>query len=336
MSDEPRVGPPPIVPTVAVAPQPELVSDLDAVGGVVPGAVPELAYEAGLEVQARSQWWYARRRFMRHRLAMGALVVLAIIFLAGAFANFLAPYSPTAVATSTPLTIGPTTAANHFFGTDYIGHDWFSRALFGIRATEEVSLLVAALATAIGVLVGAVAGFLGGWIDNILMRITDTFLAVPVLAVLLVAAKFLGHGSPFRLAVIIALLLWVNVARIVRGIYLSLKEKEYVEAARAAGAGNLRMMFRHILPNTIGPIAVAATLTTAVAILFEASISFLGFGLDISLGKMLNDAQEGLQLNEWWLILFPGILIVAIILCINLIGDGLRDALDPTQRRVRA
>jgi glutathione transport system permease protein len=334
MTDEPRVSPPPVVPTVTVPPQPELISDLEAVGGVIPDA--ELTYGAGLEVQARSQWWYVRRRFLRHRLAMGGLIVLIGIFLVGAFANYIAPYDPTAVGTSTPLAVGPTTTGHHFLGTDYIGHDWFSRAVFGIRATEEVSLLVAALATALGVLIGAVAGFLGGWIDNVLMRITDGFLAVPPLAVLLVAAKYLGHGSPFRLAVILALLLWVGIARIVRGIYLSLKEKEYVEAARASGAGGLRIIFRHILPNTIGPIAVAATLTTAVAILFEATISFLGFGLDISLGKMLSDGQQGILLNEWWLILFPGLLIVIIILCINLIGDGLRDALDPTQRRVRA
>jgi peptide/nickel transport system permease protein len=153
--------------------------------------------------------------------------------------------------------------------------------------------------------------------------------------VLLVAAKYLGHGSPMRLALLLGLLFWTNIARIVRGSFLSLKEKEYVEAAKASGSGNFRIMFRHILPNTIGPIVVAATLLTGLAILTESTISFVGFGLDLSLGKLIADGQAA-GLNLWWLVTCPGLCIVLIILCINFIGDGLRDALDPTQRRVRA
>jgi peptide/nickel transport system permease protein len=170
------------------------------------------------------------------------------------------------------------------------------------------------------------------------MRITDLFLVVPALLVLLVASKYLGHGDAFRIALLLGLLFWTALARIVRGTFLSLKQKEYVEAAKASGSGDLRIMFRHILPNTIGPIVVSATLITGTAILTESVISFLGFGIQppaASLGSLIADGQAA-GLDLWWLVTFPGLTIVLIILCINFIGDGLRDALDPTQRRVRA
>src|SRR6266545_5481292 len=225
-------------------------------GPAGPGA--ELTYEYGLEIEARSQWAYARRRFVRHRLALGSLIVLLGIF--------------------------------------------------------------------------------GGWIDNLLMRVTDLFLTLPLLAVLLVAAKYLGHSTPLKLALLLACLIWTQIARIVRGSFLSLREKEYVEAARAAGAGDLRIMLRHMIPNTIGPIVVSATLTIGTAILLEAVLSFLGFGIEPptpALGGLLNEGQDQ-GIDKWWLVTFPGVVIVLIVLCINFVGDGLRDALDPTQRRVRA
>jgi len=295
----------------------------------------ESAFETGLDLVARSQWWYARHRFLRHRMAMASLVVLTIIFLAGAFAHELAPYGRDNLdlqALSQPP------SWHHLFGTDQLGRDYFSRTLYGIQSTEKVSLLVAFIATALGVVVGAASGYYGGWLDNILMRITDLFLVVPALAVLLVAAKYLGHGSAFRIAIILGLLFWTNIARIVRGSYLSLKEKEYVEAAKALGSGDLRIIFRHILPNTIGPIVVSATLLTGLAILTESVISFLGFGIlppTPSLGNLISDG-EAAGLSLWWLVTLPGLTIVLIILCVNFVGDGLRDALDPTQRRVRA
>jgi peptide/nickel transport system permease protein len=306
------------------------------IGAVVPEAPVETIYEAGLEVKARSQWSYIRRRFFRHRLALISLIVLAVVFIAGAFASVFAPYKPDTITIYNDLS--PTLAHNLWFGTDYIGHDYFSSVLYGIRTTAEISLLVALISTVIGVLVGATAGYLGGWVDNILMRITDLFLIIPLIAILLVAARYLGHGSAVNLAVILGLLFWVLIVRIVRGSFLSLKEKEYVEAARASGAGSFRIMFRHILPNTIGPIVVAATLITGQAILAESTISFLGLGIqfpEVSLGSLVaNGEQNGL--GDWWLVTIPGLCIVLIILCINFVGDGLRDALDPTQRRVRA
>jgi ABC-type dipeptide/oligopeptide/nickel transport system permease subunit len=311
-----------------VAPGPNIDIDLDP---GTPGR--EVHYETGLELKARSQWSYARQRFFRHRLAMASIVVLILVFLAGIFCTQLAPYDPTLP--SADITLKPTLEGHHYFGTDQIGRDYFSRTLYGIRSTEQVSLLAALIATIIGTFIGACAGFFGGWIDNLLMRITDLFLIVPALAVLLVAAKYLGQGTATRLALILGLLFWTAIARIVRGSFLSLKEKEYVEAAKASGSGNFRIMFRHILPNTIGPIVVAATLLTGIAILTESTISFVGFGLDLSLGKLIADGQAA-GLNLWWLVTMPGLTIVLIILCINFIGDGLRDALDPTQRRIRA
>jgi ABC-type dipeptide/oligopeptide/nickel transport system permease subunit len=170
------------------------------------------------------------------------------------------------------------------------------------------------------------------------MRVTDLFLTLPLLAVLLVAAKYLGHSTPTKLALLLSLLIWTQIARIVRGSFLSLREKEYVEAAKAAGAGDVRIMLRHMLPNTIGPIVVSATLTIGTAILLEAVLSFLGFGIQPptpALGALLNEGQDQ-GIDKWWLVTFPGIVIVIIVLCINFVGDGLRDALDPTQRRVRA
>jgi peptide/nickel transport system permease protein len=198
--------------------------------------------------------------------------------------------------------------------------------------------MVAVLATAIGTAVGAVAGYYSGQVDNLLMRFTDLILTLPGLAVLLTASVFFGSGDPFRIGLILVFLFWTGLARIVRGLFLSLREKEFVEAAKAAGASDMRIILRHILPNCVGPIVVFMTLIVAAAILVEAALSFLGFGIqppNAALGKLINEGQgEGFHL--WWLVTFPGLVIVLIALCVNFVGDGLRDALDPTQRRSRA
>ncbi len=311
---------------------------------ILEGRTPEpaggelgLVYQHGLEVESRSQWGYARRRFLRHKLAMVSLVVLTIILLAGAFASVIAPYSYDEIDLLN-AGVGPTLEGQHYFGTDLLGRDYFSRVIYGIQTTEKVAFLVAFLSTLIGTLIGAFAGFYGNWVDNLLMRFTDLALTLPGLAVLLTAAAFLGNGSQYRTALILALLFWTALARIVRGTFLSLREKEYVEAAKAAGATDLRIMFRHMLPNAIGPITVNATLVIGVAILTEAALSFLGFGIQPptpALGKLIADGQD-VSSDLWWLVVFPGVTIVLIVLCINFVGDGLRDALDPTQRRTRA
>ena len=295
----------------------------------------ELAYESGLEVKARSQWAFARRRFLRHRLAMASLIVLVLVFGAGAFASRIAPYSFDQIDLNNILH-APTTQGHHFFGTDDIGRDYFSRVLYGIRTSATVGLFVAFLSTLIGVFVGAIAGYYGGWADNLLMRLTDLVLTLPVFAVLLTASALLGGGDKWRVGLILAFFFWTTLARIVRGSFLSLREKEYVEAAKAAGSGDMRIMFRHILPNTLGPIIVNGTLVVATAILVEAALAFLGLGIKPptpALGALVVEGQTNPQ--AWWLTVFPGLTLLLIVLCVNFVGDGLRDALDP-QQRVRA
>jgi ABC-type dipeptide/oligopeptide/nickel transport system permease subunit len=309
-----------------------------AIDGMLPAPAGlfDSTIEAGLEFKARSQWSYARRRFLRHRLAMAGLVGLIIIFGSGVFANFIAPYSYSAIDLSNILH-PPTTTAHHYFGTDEIGRDYFSRVIWGIRTSEEVGLFVAIISSLIGLFIGAAAGYYGGWVDNLLMRLTDLVLTLPALAILLTAAALLGQGSQWRVSIILALFFWTGIARVVRGVFLSLREKEYVEAAKASGANDVRIMFRHIVPNTLGPIIVNGTIAVAAAIITEAALSFLGFGIQPptpSLGVLVAGGQTNPQ--QWWLTVFPGLTIVVIVLCVNFMGDGLRDALDPTQRRIRA
>jgi peptide/nickel transport system permease protein len=308
-----------------------------------------LAYQAGISPKPRSQWAYARIRFFRHKPAVISLVVLVLIGLVALFADRVAPYGFDEL-DLTNIAQAPTTQDHHYFGTDLLGRDYLSRVIYGLRTSLWVALFVALLSTAIGTTIGAIAGYFGGWVDNALMRMTDLILTLPGLAVLLTASAFFGSNDsqltigpvsmtipqPMKIGLILALLFWTPLARIVRGVFLSLREKEYVEAAKASGARDLRIIGRHMLPNTLGPLIVNATLVVAGAILVEAALSFLGFGIqppNPALGKLIADGQ-GEGFNLWWLVTFPGLTIVVIALAINFIGDGLRDALDPTQRRV--
>ncbi len=287
----------------------------------------------GLEIQSLSQWQLARRKFFQHKLAMTSLIVLLVITVAALFAEVVAPY-PYDVPNVPDRSLAPTFEGFHVFGTDKIGRDYFSRTLYGTRTSLYVAFIVASVSSVIGIIVGGIAGYYGGKVDNLLMRLTDLFLTLPFLAILLVLSAFLGAGNPVRVAFILAFLFWTGLARIVRGEFLSLREKEFVEAAKVLGASDNRIIFRHILPNTMGPIIVNATLTVATAILVEAALSFLGFGIQPpfpALGKLISDGQDALT-TQWWLATFPGLAIVLIALCINFIGDGLRDALDPKQR----
>jgi ABC-type dipeptide/oligopeptide/nickel transport system permease subunit len=316
----------------AVAPPAQPV-DAIVVGG---DELIDATVNQGLELQVRSQWSYARMRFFRHRLAMAGLLLLIIVFGAGAFANLVAPYSFDQIDLN-HLYAAPTLSANHFFGTDELGRDFFSRTVYGIRTSEEVGLFVAVISSIFGVIVGAIAGYYRGWIDNLLMRLTDLVLTLPALAILLTAAALWGSGDQWRISFILAAFFWTGIARVVRGVFLSLREKEYVEAAKASGAGDFRIMFRHILPNTLGPVIVNGTLAVATAILTEAALSFLGFGIKPptpSLGVLITSGQNNPQ--KWWLTVLPGLVLVFIVICVNFVGDGLRDALDPTQRRIRA
>ncbi|MEX2212074.1 MAG: ABC transporter permease [Gaiellaceae bacterium] len=300
-----------------------------------------LTHESGVELKARSQWAYARIRFFRHKLAVAGLFVILGAGFVAIFADRVAPYGYDEIPLDNLLNsinLGPTLTDWHLFGTDQLGRDYLSRVIFGIRTSLWVALFVAILSTAFGTMIGAMAGYYGGVVDNLLMRFTDLILTLPGLAVLLTAAAFFGSGDPLKVGLILAFLFWTGIARIVRGVFLSLREKEFVEAAKAAGAGDTRIMVRHMLPNTMGPIIVNMTLVIAGAILIEAALSFLGFGIqppNAALGSLISGGQsEGFKL--WWLVTFPGLVIVVIALAINFVGDGLRDALDPTQRRIRA
>ena len=291
----------------------------------VPAAPPAAA-------RPPSPWSQFRRRFARHRPAMLSLVVLIVIGVAAELADLITPYGYADIDLPNRST-GPSLADGHYFGTDKLGRDYFSRVLHGTRTSMRVAVLVAVLATAIGTVVGAVAGYYRGWVDDVLMRLTDLVLTLPSLAILLIAAAYLGQGSPYRVAVILALIFWTSLARIVRGSFLSLREQQFVEAAWALGAGDVRIIFRHILPNALSPIIVNATFVIASAVLVESTLSFLGFGIQPptpALGQLIADAQ-GAMLTDWWLIVMPGLTLVVICLAINFVGDGLRDALDPQQ-----
>ena len=305
-------------------------------GGVTDDA--ELSYESGVEIKARSQWAYARMRFFRHRLAVGSLIVLVLIGVVATFADRVAPYGYDEQNYDIILQ-SPTFDGFHIFGTDQLGRDYLSRVIFGLQTSLWVAFFVAGVSTLIGTIVGAIAGYYGGVVDNILMRVTDLILVLPLLAVLLASANFFNKdGSPWKAAFLISILIWVGLARILRGVFLSLREKEFVEAAKASGAGDLRIIVRHILPNCIGPIVVTMTLLVAGAILLEAALSFHGFGIqppNPALGSLISEGQQAGP-DSWWLVTFPGLVIALVALAVNFIGDGLRDALDPTQRRIRA
>jgi peptide/nickel transport system permease protein len=302
----------------------------------LPEEPPGAGFEVlGLAPVARSQWRMIVGRFLRHRLAVASLVILVVLTAAAFFGGSLARYGFEEL---TPeLSEAP--SFTHWFGTDSIGHDLFAQVLRGARRSIVVALLVAVLSTTFGTLVGALAGYYRGWIDAALMRITDLFLTIPTLAVLLVvASRYRGEsGNWLAISIIIAAFAWMSLARVVRGVFLSLREREFVEAARALGARDRRIIVRHLIPNALGPIIVNATLLVGTAIIIETALSFLGFGIsppDTSLGRLVASGAPASQTRPW-LFYLPGLYLVLIVLSINFLGDGLRDAFDPQQRRDR-
>lgn len=277
----------------------------------------------------------AWRRFKRHRLAIVSAVILLLLALACVFVDAISPYTFSQQDLTRRME-GP--GLQHYFGTDVLGRDQFTRVLYGGRISLAVGLAVALSAGVIGGVLGAVAGYYGGWIDNLIMRVTDLFLAIPFLVILIIGAKWAEQALPggplFDIVVILTLFFWMPDARIVRGIFLSLKEKEFVEAARASGASNLRIIFWHMLPNAFGPMIVNVTLLVAAAILTESALSFLGFGIQPptpTWGNLLNSNRTVMLLAPH-LVFFPGLAILITVLCVNFLGDGLRDALDPHQQ----
>lgn len=277
-------------------------------------------------------------RFLRNRAAVAGLTFLVLMLLAAIFAPLLihetATYHP---ATDTHIEIalqGPSLA--HILGTDDVGRDEFARLLYGARVSLLIGVISMLVSMGIGTTIGAVTGFFGGWIDNLLMRLTDVFLAVPLYLILFVVSAFFiagGSGSVTKIILLLGFFSWANTARIVRGEFLALREREFVLAARALGVGNARVIVRHILPNVVGPLTVNATLLIGGNIITESTLSFFGFGIqppDASWGNMLSDSQAYFTTNPV-VTLAPGIALLLTVLSFNLMGDGLRDALDPHQ-----
>ena len=291
----------------------------------------ELELAVGAEAVARTQWQLFRRRFLRHRLALGSLVLLILLCLACFGAEFVAPYSPTRIDIALVGTAhGP--SWKHPFGTDVFGRDQFSVLLRAGQISLRIGLLVALVSTAVGVLVGAAAGYFGSAVDRLLSATTDLFLVVPQLALLAVALSHFG-SNPTTIILVLALLGWTYIARVVRGQVLSIKEKEFVEAARASGASSWRIIIRHILPNLVGAIMVNLTLSVAVAIVAESTLSYLGYGINPpnnSWGLMLSTNEGAINdPGQMHLLLFPGLMLLITVMCVNFLGDGLRDAFDP-------
>jgi peptide/nickel transport system permease protein len=274
----------------------------------------------------------AMRRFRRHRLAWVGLLFLAVLVLVAIFAPSISPSDPNAV-TLSKLRTAP--SAEHWLGTDSAGRDVLSRLIYGSRVSLTVGVAAAVSAAGVGTLLGLLAGVLGGWVDTTIMRLVDVFLSFPSLIVILLLVAVLGP-SIATIVVVIALFEWPTSCRIVRQSALSIKELDFILAARATGAGPMRIMRRHMLASVLSPLTVVATLLSAQAILLEASLSFLGLGVkqpQASWGGMLNEAQSITVLEQMpWLWLPAGIAITATVLAINFVGDGLRDALDPRQQ----
>lgn len=305
-----------------------------------PAALEELLAENpdyDVQLESLNQWQLAWRRFKRHRMAiLGSTLFLTMVFI-GIVGPLLFPYDNLAFVpldqvnqTGRPPMLLP---YFHPFGeTTALQHDVFTQVVNGIRLSLQIAVLATVIATTIGTFVGAVSGFFGGFLDTVLMRFVDALLSLPLLFLILVFTKFLGSGSWVAVMLIFALFGWMGIARLVRSVVLSLREEDWVDAARAVGISDMRIIFRHLLPNALSPIIVASTLSIAGVIIGEAFVSFVGYGVDPAtptLGNILSGAQDAIAVGNWWWALFPGLAIVVIVLGINFMGDGLQDALDP-------
>ena len=316
---------------------------------------------ANKEVEGLSQGQIVRRRFFHHRAAVIALVSFAsiILFVMTSLDSKMGPIRipgwwqwtvedipelryedcPGGTTGCPTISIDPTSDAfglgTHPFGQDDIGRDYFALVMNGARRSLMIMFVIGAVSGFIGVVVGSISGFYGKKVDAVLMRLVDFIQTVPTIIIAAVIGKAAGKVGPLYLALFLGILGWTGLARLVRAQFLSLREMEFVDAARVAGASNLRITFKHILPNAIGQIIVSITLIMAGAILTETALSYLGFGVvapDVSLGLLISQYESSFTTRPW-LFWWPGFFIISIALCVNFIGDGLRDAFDPRQRR---
>ena len=270
------------------------------------------------------------QQIKRNWLALGGGLLVFAVFVIAIFAPLIAPYDPSQIDIKNIL-VGP--SSQHPFGTDDLGRDVLSRMIWGSRVSLEVGFVAIGIATLIGILLGAISGFYGGYVDSAIMRAVDIMLSIPTIFLILAIIAIL-EPSIINIMVVIGLTSWMEPARLVRAEFISIKEREYVTAARALGASDSRIIFRHILPNSLSPILVSATMGIGGAILVESGLSFLGLGVQPptpSWGSLLSSGKDNIEI-AWWLSAFPGLAILVTVLGYNLLGEGIRDALDPRQR----
>ncbi len=301
---------------------------------VPPSSVPSASEAEAIRTEQRSQLRIVIQRFLRHRLAVIGLVVFLLIVGFAFIGPLIWKYGYT-IYREIPSNQPP--SLEHPFGTTRAGHDYMGQIMRGTQQSLKVGLTVAAMSTGIGALMGAIAGLYGGRLDNLIMRFVDLLFVVPLLIIALVVTGFLGSTLWYHVALVVGAFAWLNTSRVVRGLVLSLREQEFIEAARAMGASDRRIIFRHLIPNTSSALIVDFTLVIAIAILIEAILSFIGLGIqppDVSLGFLIEQARPAVWTRPW-LFYIPGAVIILIVLTINFIGDGLRDALDPKQAMVR-
>lgn len=323
----------------------------DAISDPIELPDPHSDASIGVLKQSMSPKKMALKRFVNHRAALISSIVLVCIIIFVALAPITTRYGVNE--TIFPASEGPNQNLPPFnlawFGTDLNGRDLYSRIIYGAQVSMLIGLFTAIGSVLLGTLVGGLAGYKGGWLDDILMRVTDIFLALPLLVVLVIVrgmlknvswvSTIMGDPNSVRFLVILLTIIgWMGVARLIRGQVKQLKEREFVEAARALGATSKRIMFRHLLPNSVGQIMVALTFAVVGAIAAEATLSFFGYGPDAgsgmtSLGLLIRDSKRAVPPGYWWLVVFPGVFFIILSLCINFIGDGLRDAVDPKMQQ---
>ncbi len=279
-----------------------------------------------------SQWRLAVQAFKKNRIAVIGAMVVVWVYLIALVTPLIAPYDP---AMQGPLPGRLAAPSSEFLlGTDHVARDVFSRLMYGARVSLSIGFVAVGISVTIGTLLGAVAGYLGGWIDTVVMRFVDMVISFPRLVLLIAIVALFDTQSIFLIVAVLGFTQWPGTARIVRGEVLSLREREFVEATRALGFSRRRIILRHVIPNVLAPVIIAATLGIGNVIVLEAGLSFLGLGLEPptpSWGSMVADGRD-LLLNAWWISTFPGLAIVLTVVAFNLVGDGLRDALDPRLR----
>ncbi len=314
----------------------------------IPAEVKDNAIESK-ETEGLSQGRIVLRKFLRHKGAMIGMIVFALIAVFAYSSLGVGPIrgwwihnhtasgpvvNPSGAPTWTMA--NPFSLGQHPFGQDEIGRDNFAMVMKGTQISIMVMLIIGAVSLVIGTIIGALAGYYRGWLDSILMRVTDGFIILPTIVVGAILGKLVSGTSGAMLGVVLGAVLWTSLARLVRGEFMSLREREFVDSARVAGASDFRIMFKHMLPNAMGVIIVNTTLLMSQAIVLEASLSYLGFGIqppDVSLGRLISEYQTAFATRPW-LFWWPGLFIILIALCVNFIGDGLRDAFDPRMKTI--